>query len=101
MCAICYKCLRVRFILLSYLLQPGAVCGGVAEECLEAGPGEEALLHVVVAVHPQGELPQAGQRVGLQQGGDPGVVKRHPARHHLVGPVSDGHSLQLISLQMV
>ena len=100
MCAICYKCVRVRFIPISYLLQPGAVCGGVGEESLEAGPGEEALLHVVVAVHPQGELPQAGQRVGLQQPRDPGVVKRHPARHHLVGPVSDGHSLQLISLQI-
>ena len=85
-------------LLSAHLFQSGAADHGMREKRAEAGLGQEALLHVVVAVHPQAQLPDVRQAVGLQQPRDPGVIKGHAASHHLVGPVSHTQSLQELGL---
>lgn len=52
----------------------------------------------MITVHPQGELPNVGEAVGLQKASYPTIIKGHPACHHLIWPVCDGHGLQKVSL---
>ena len=79
-------------------LQSGAVAHSVAQQLRQAGLGEESLLYVVITVHPQGQLLDVGQTVGRNQGGDPGIIERHPTRDHLIGPVGDGDGLQQVGV---
>ena len=67
-----------------HLLQAGAVQDSVRQQLRQAGLAEESLLHVVVTVHPQGQLLDVGQTVGRDQGRDPGVIECHAARDHLL-----------------